>query len=100
MIIILWVSTIDDPIKEAQKSKLNESSQRMIGKQNNNPAAINNHFKLQIKTLIQNAARDEDKLEAFLKAKEKEKQQEAIHIEYTQRLVTERLKCSALYCIW
>jgi len=96
----LEVSTIDDPIKEAQKSKLNESSQRMIGKQNNNPAAINNHFKLLIKMLLQNAARDEDKkLEAFLKAKEREKQQEAIHIECTQRFITERWKCPALYCI-
>jgi hypothetical protein len=35
----------------------------------------------------------------FLKAKEREEQQ-VIHIEDTQRLVTERLKCSALYCIW
>jgi hypothetical protein len=42
-----------------------ESSERIIGEQNNNPAAVNKHFELQIKTL-QNAARDADKLEALL----------------------------------
>lgn len=74
----------------------------MIRKAKNNPAAMNNHFKLRIKTLLQNAARNEDKLEASLKAKEREKQQQqAIHIEGTQRLVTERLKCptAVLYLV-
>jgi hypothetical protein len=60
----------------------------MIGEQNNNPA-INKHFKLQIKTFLQNAPRkNADKLEALLKAKERQKE-EAIQIEYTQRLVIE-----------
>jgi hypothetical protein len=54
-----------------------EASKRMIGQQNN--PAVNNHFKLQIKTL-QNAPRDEDKLEQLLKTKE-----EAIYIEDTQK---------------
>jgi hypothetical protein len=35
----------------------------------NNPA-IKKHFKLQTKTLLQNVPRDENKLEALLKAKE------------------------------
>jgi hypothetical protein len=42
---------------------------------------------LQIKTL-QNAPGDPDKLERLLKAKEREKE-EAMHIDDTQRLVTE-----------
>ena len=45
------------------------------------------HLELEIKTL-QNALRDEDKLRELLKLKEKQNEQ-AIHIEDTQRLVTE-----------
>jgi hypothetical protein len=45
------------------------------------------HLELEIKTL-QNAPRDEDKLRELLKLKEKENEK-AIHIEDTQRLVTE-----------
>jgi hypothetical protein len=39
-----------------------------------------------------NAPIDEDKLERLLKVKQRQKE-EAVHIEDTQRLVTERLKC-------
>jgi hypothetical protein len=63
-----------------------EASQRMINEQHGNPA-VNEHFKLQIKTL-QNAPRDVDKLERLLKVKETQKE-EAMHIEVMQRLVTE-----------
>jgi hypothetical protein len=35
----------------------------------NNPA-VRKHFKPQVKTLLQNATRDDDKLEALFKAKE------------------------------
>ncbi|MDQ3562373.1 MAG: hypothetical protein M3382_05185 [Thermoproteota archaeon] len=63
-----------------------ETSQRMINEQLNSPP-VNEHFKLQIKTL-QNAPRDPDKLERLLKVKQRQKE-EAIHIEDTQRLVTE-----------
>ena len=45
------------------------------------------HLELEIKTL-QNAPRDPDKLRELLKLKEKQNEQ-AIHIEDTQRLVTE-----------
>jgi hypothetical protein len=62
-----------------------EASERMIGERNNH--AINRHLELEIKTL-QNAPRDEEKLEALLKAKERQKE-EAMHIEDTERLVTE-----------
>jgi hypothetical protein len=62
-----------------------EASQRMINEQNN--LIINEHFKFQIKTL-ENAPRDPDKLEQLLKIKERQNE-EARHIEETQRLVTE-----------
>ena len=51
-----------------------------------NPAT-KRHFELGIETL-QNAPRDEAKLKELLKLKEKENE-EATHIEDTQRLVTE-----------
>jgi demethoxyubiquinone hydroxylase (CLK1/Coq7/Cat5 family) len=51
-----------------------------------NPA-IKKHYELQIKTL-QNAPRDIDKLERLLKVKQRQKD-EAMHMEDTQRLVTE-----------
>jgi hypothetical protein len=68
-----------------------EASQRMIrvnsqGGEGMNPA-IKRHFELQIKTL-QNAPRDVDKLERLLKVKQKQKE-DTMHIEDTQRLVTE-----------
>jgi hypothetical protein len=44
----------------------------MINEQNNNSPPVNEHFKLQIKTL-QNAPRDPDKLEQLLRLKEREK---------------------------
>jgi hypothetical protein len=51
-----------------------------------NPA-VKRHYELQIKTL-QNAPRDVEKLERLLKIKRRQKD-EAMHIEETQRLVTE-----------
>lgn len=56
------------------------------------------HLELQIKT-IENAPRDADKLRQLLKVKRRQKE-EAMHKEDTQRLVTERLKYSELYCSW
>jgi len=51
-----------------------EASKRMIREQQNNNPALNNNFKLQIKTLLQNAPRDAaDKLERLLKVKERQK---------------------------
>jgi hypothetical protein len=71
---------------EVAIQKTIEASQRMINEQLNSPP-VNEHFKLQIKTL-QNAPRDPEKLEQLLKARERQKE-EAMHIEETQRLVTE-----------
>jgi hypothetical protein len=51
-----------------------------------NPA-MKRHFELEIETL-ENAPRDEDKLRELLKLKERQNEQ-ATHIEDTQRLVTE-----------
>jgi len=69
--------------------KMIEASQKMINEQLNSPP-VNEHFKLQIKTL-QNASRDPDKLERLLKVKRRQKE-EAMHIEDTQRLVTEEIE--------
>jgi len=66
--------------------KMIDASQRMINEQLNNPT-VNEHFKLQIKTL-QNAPRDPDKLERLLKIKRRQKE-ESVRIEDTQKLVTE-----------
>ncbi len=51
---------------------------------------IKKHLELQIKTL-QNASRDADKLRRLLEIKQRQKE-EAMHIQDTQRLVTE-MKC-------
>jgi hypothetical protein len=59
---------------------------------------IKRHLELEIKAL-QNAPRDADKLKSLLQVKQRQKE-EALHIDDTQRLVTERLKCSKLYCFW
>jgi hypothetical protein len=77
----LVYNSIYDSTEEAIR-KMIEASQRMIGQRNS--SAVNNHFKLQIKTLLQNTPRDADRLEALLREKEREKQQ-ATHIEDTQR---------------
>jgi len=83
--------------KTPYKEKMIEASQRMIRNEQNNSPSVTKHMKLQIKTL-QNAPTDAEKLERLLKIKERQKE-EALHIEDTQRLVIERLKCSKLYCI-
>ena len=62
-----------------------EASKRMIREQNN--PAIKRHLELEIKTL-KTAPRDAEKLKALLKVKERQKE-EAMHIEDTERLVTE-----------
>ncbi len=85
MIPIGLVYSIYDSTEVAIQ-KMIEASQRMINEQLNSPP-VNEHFKLQIKTL-QNAPRDPDKLEQLLNVKQRQKE-EAMHIEDTQRLVTE-----------
>jgi hypothetical protein len=53
--------------------KENKPTARCIGEQQNS-SAVNEHFKLQIKTL-QNAPREVDKLKRLLKIKEREKEE-------------------------
>ena len=78
--------------------KMIEASQRMIdvnrqveGKGGGGGGGLNpatkRHLELQIKTL-QNAPRDPDKLERLFEKKRRQKEQ-AMHIEDTERLVTE-----------
>jgi hypothetical protein len=52
-----------------------------------NSSVVNRDFKLKIKTL-ENAPRDAEKLERLLRLKERQKE-EAMHMDDTQRLVTE-----------
>ena len=77
------VYSIYDSTEEAIQ-KMIEASQKMINEQNN--PIVNEHFKLEIKTL-QNAPRDPEKLEQLLNVKERQKEG-AMHIEEMQRLVT------------
>jgi hypothetical protein len=75
-----------------------ESSQRMLTINNSNQGleaaawrgmnpVMKRHLELEIKTL-QNAPRDADKLRRLLQIKQRQKE-EAMHIEDTERLVTE-----------
>ncbi len=77
---------------EVAIQKMVDASQRMIklnsqGELGGMSPPMKKHLELEIKTL-QNAPRDADKLERLLKVKQKQKE-EAMHIEDTQRLVTE-----------
>jgi hypothetical protein len=51
-------------------------------------SATKRHLELQIKT-FQNAPREPDKLERLLKSKRRQKKEEAMYFEDTERLVTE-----------
>jgi hypothetical protein len=95
MVPIGLVYSIHDSTEVAIQ-KMIEASQRMIDVQSQvgdaskgwgiNPA-VKKHLELEIKTL-QNAPRDADKLRKLLEIKQRQKE-EAMHIEDTQRLVTE-----------
>jgi hypothetical protein len=91
------VYSIYDSTEEAIE-KMIEASQKMINEQLNS-RPVNEHFKLQIKTL-QNAPRDPENLERLLKVKERQKE-EAMYMEDTQqRLVTEEIEMlKVVFCI-
>jgi hypothetical protein len=83
------VFSIHDPTEVAIQ-KMIDASQTMITMSSQGEGMsppMKKHLELQIKTL-QNAPRDPDKLERLLKAKGRQKE-EAMHMEDTQRLVTE-----------
>jgi hypothetical protein len=89
MIPIGLVFSIHDSTEVAIQ-KMIEASQEIItmGSQGEGMSPpMKKHLELEIKTL-QNAPRDAEKLERLLKAKKRLKE-EAMHIEDTQRLVTE-----------
>jgi hypothetical protein len=58
---------------------------------------LKRHLELEIRTL-QNAPRDADKLRRLLQVKERQKE-EAMHIEDTQRLVTEMEMLRVVLCL-
>jgi hypothetical protein len=66
---------------EASQRMININSQGQLGGMN---PAIKRHFELQIKTLLQNAPKDVDKLKQLLKRKQRE-EQEAMYMEDTQK---------------
>jgi len=59
---------------------------------------VKRHLELGIRTL-QNAPRDADKLRKLLEIKQRQKEEEAMYIEDTQRLVTE-IEMLKVVCIW
>jgi hypothetical protein len=95
MVSIGLVYSIHDPTEVAIQ-KMIDASQRMLRVNSQvgearegwgiNPA-MKIHLELEIKTL-QNAPRDADKVRRLLEVKQKQKE-EAMHIEDTQRLVTD-----------
>jgi hypothetical protein len=86
------VFSIHNPT-EAAIQKMIDASQKMItmarqGTLGEMSPPMKRHLELQIKTL-KTAPRDADKLKQLLKSKQRQKEEEAIYIEDTQRLVTE-----------
>jgi hypothetical protein len=82
-----------------------EASQGMlkVNSQGEEPGGINavikRHLELEIKTL-QNAPRDPDKLERLLQIRLRQKEEEAMHIEDTERLVIEEIEMLKVVLYW
>jgi hypothetical protein len=72
--------------KKLYKKNDFDASQKMISEEHNS-SVVNRDLKLKIRTL-QNAPRDPEKLERLLRLKERQNE-EAMHIEDIDRLVTE-----------
>jgi hypothetical protein len=94
------VYSIHDPTEVAIQ-KMIDASQRMISKNSESELGgmsppMKKRLELEIK-ILQNAPRDADKLERLLKVKKRQKE-EAMHFEYTERLVTE-MEMVKWYCI-
>jgi hypothetical protein len=86
------VFSIHDPTEVAIQ-KMIDASQRMLKVSSKETLGgisppQKRHLELEIKTL-QNAPRDADKLRKLLQVKQRQKEEEAMHMEDTQRLVTE-----------
>jgi hypothetical protein len=62
--------------------------------------AINKYLELQIQSL-QNVPTVADKLKALLRSKQRQKEEQAMHMEDTQRLGNQiKMLIVILYCIW
>ena len=101
MIPIGLVFSIHDSTEVAIQ-KMIDASQEIItmgsqGELGGMSPPMKKHLELEIK-ILQNAPRDPDKLERLLQIRQRQKE-EAMHIEDTQRLVTE-IEMLKLYCIW
>jgi hypothetical protein len=98
------VYSVYDSTEVAIQKMMVEASQRMIrissqGELGGMSPPLKRLLELQIKTL-QNAPRDADKLERILNVKKRQKE-EAMHIEDTERLVTEVIEMlKVVLCIW
>ena len=96
MVSIGLVYSIHDPTEVAIQKMIIEASQRMIMINSQGELGggmsppLKRHLELEIKTL-ENAPRDLDKLRRLLQVKQRQKE-EAMHIEDTQRLVTEEME--------
>jgi hypothetical protein len=75
-------------LKQVKKNGKGEQARTWRTRRRNESPPIKKHLELEIKTL-ENAPRDADKLERLLQVKRRQKEEEAMHIEDTQRLVTE-----------
>jgi len=96
MVPIGLVFSIHDSTEEIAIQKMIDASQGIItmgsqGELGGMSPPIKKHLELEIK-ILQNAPRDAVKLRKLLQVKQRQKE-EADHIEDTQRLVTEGLKC-------
>jgi hypothetical protein len=93
--------SIHDPTEVAIQ-KMIDASQGIItmGSQGEGMSPpMKRHLELQIKTL-QEAPRDAEKLKRLLQVKQRQKEEEeAMHIEDTQRLVTEIEMLKVVFCI-
>jgi methyl coenzyme M reductase beta subunit len=88
-VLIGLVFSIPDPTEVAIQKMIdaNQRMSKMDSQGGEMSSPLKRHLELEIRTL-ENAPRDADKLERLLQVKQKQKE-EAMHIEDTQRLVTE-----------
>ena len=100
MIPIGLVFSIHDSTEVAIQ-KMIDASQGMITMNSQGQGLsppMKKHLELEIK-ILQTAPRDADKLERLLQIKQRQKE-EAMHIEDTQRLVTEIEMLKVVFCIY
>jgi hypothetical protein len=85
-------------VKETKNDRCAKSSTRRSKRRMGNYPLMKIHLELEIRTL-QNAPRDADKLRRLLEIRQRQKD-EAMHIEDTQRLVTEIEMLKVILFFW